>query len=36
VVVVNSKNDVLGKYSGTRIEEGALLLLSELTEMKNW
>jgi hypothetical protein len=34
VVVVNSKNDVLGKYSGTRIEEGALLLLSELTEMK--
>ncbi|MFZ4826286.1 MAG: hypothetical protein ACOYLB_02925 [Phototrophicaceae bacterium] len=34
VVVVDGKNEVLGKYTGTRIEEGALLLLSELSEIK--
>lgn len=36
VVVMDGDNEVLGKYTGTRIDEGALLLLDELYDVKSF
>ena len=36
VVVMGGDNQVLGKYTGTRIDEGALLLLGELYDVKSF